>query len=225
MKGFNRQRGSSGELWVYLGIDPVTGKKRFATRTVRGGKREAQSVLAEMITEAERGLTVRTTAAVGELLDAWFEFAAPDFSPKAVKETRSYIDRSLMPTLGSKRLAKLKSADHDAFYRRLLASGGSSGRPLAPAAVVGGAGACTSKGARRVAGSRVLPDARGGDGCTSVRADRAPMYRRRSRAGDGLDRAGDRVRSGRARREGDQDQLLPTGVARRWNGRSARRSR
>lgn len=108
MKGFMRQRDASWELRVYLGPDPLTGKKRYATRTVRGGKREAQSALAEMITEAERGLTARTTATVGELLDAWFEFAAPDFSPKTVKETRGYIDRSLMPTLGSKRLAKLK---------------------------------------------------------------------------------------------------------------------
>ena len=49
-----------------------------------------------MVTEAERGLTVRTTATVGELLEAWFEFAAPDFSPKTVKETRGHIDRSLM---------------------------------------------------------------------------------------------------------------------------------
>ncbi len=135
MKGFMRQRGASWELRVYLGNDPLTGKKRYATRTVRGGKRDAQRVLAEMITEAERGLTARTTATVGELLDAWFEFAAPDFSPKTVKETRGYIDRSLMPALGAKRLAKLKPADLDAFYRRLLTSGGSGGRPLAPATV------------------------------------------------------------------------------------------
>jgi len=65
MKGFMRQRGSSWELRVYLSRDPVTGKKRYATRTVRGGKREAQSALAEMITEAERGLTVRPTATCG----------------------------------------------------------------------------------------------------------------------------------------------------------------
>jgi integrase len=88
-----------------------------------------------MVTEAERGLTVRTTATVGELLEAWFEFASPDFSPKTVKETRGYIDRSLMPALGSRRLAKLKPADLDAFYRRLLTSGGSGGRPLAPGTV------------------------------------------------------------------------------------------
>jgi hypothetical protein len=35
---------------------------------------------------------------VGELLDAWYEFAAPDFSPK----TCGYIDRSLMPALGTR---------------------------------------------------------------------------------------------------------------------------
>jgi len=80
MKGFMSQRGASWDLRVYLGRDPLTGKKRYATRTVRGGKREAQTALAEMVTEAERGLTVRTTATVGELLEAWFEFAAPDFS-------------------------------------------------------------------------------------------------------------------------------------------------
>lgn len=135
MKGFMRQRGASWELRVFLGRDPLTGKKRYATRTVRGGKREAQTALAEMVTETERGLTVRTTATVGELLEAWFEFATPDFSPKTVKETRGYIDRSLMPALGSRRLAKLKPADLDAFYRRLLTSGGSGGRPLAPGTV------------------------------------------------------------------------------------------
>ncbi len=135
MKGLIRQRGASWELRVYLGHDPLTGKKRYVTRTVRGGKREAQTALAEMVTEAERGLTVRTTATVGELLEAWFEFATPDFSPKTVKETRGYIDRSLMPALGTWSLAKLKPADLDAFYRRLLASGGSGGRPLAPGTV------------------------------------------------------------------------------------------
>jgi integrase len=135
MKGFMRQRGESWELRVFLGYDPVSGKQRYATRSVRGGKREAQRVLAEMVTEAERGLSTRTPATVGELIEAWFEFATPDFSPKTVKETRGYIDRSLMPTLGARPLARLKPAELDAFYRKLQVSGGSGGRPLAPATV------------------------------------------------------------------------------------------
>ena len=70
MKGYLGRRGEAWELRVYLGIDPVTRKQRYATRTFRGGKREAQRLLAEMVLEAERGLAVRTTATVGELLEA-----------------------------------------------------------------------------------------------------------------------------------------------------------
>jgi hypothetical protein len=133
MKGFMRQRGASWELRVFLGNDPVTGKKRYATRTVRGGKREAQSALAEMITEAERGLTVRTTATVGELLDAWFGFAAPDFSPKTGD---ARLHRSLADAHARLEAAgEAEAGGSHAFYRRLLASGGSGGRPLAPATV------------------------------------------------------------------------------------------
>ena len=64
MKGFMRERGESWELRVYLGRDPVTGKKRYATKTVRGGKRKAQRMLATMITDAERGPTPRSSATV-----------------------------------------------------------------------------------------------------------------------------------------------------------------
>ena len=46
MKGFIRQRGTAWELRVFVGTDAVTGKKRDATTTVHGGKREAQRALA-----------------------------------------------------------------------------------------------------------------------------------------------------------------------------------
>ena len=71
MKGFMRQRGDAWELRVYLGRDPVTGKQRYASRTVRAGKRAAQLALANIVTDAERGLSVRTNATAGELLEAW----------------------------------------------------------------------------------------------------------------------------------------------------------
>lgn len=135
MKGYMRQRGQSWELRVFLGNDPVTGKQRYATKSVRGGKREAQRVLAEMVTEAERGLLVRTNATVGELLEAWFDLASRDFSPKTVKETRGIIDRYLTPAVGTVPLSKLRSSDLDRFYRRLQAGGGAGGRPLAAATV------------------------------------------------------------------------------------------
>ena len=109
MKGFMRQRGDSWELRVYLGTDPVTGKQRYASRTVRGGKRAAQRMLAELVTEAERELLVRANATAGELIEAWFEQATRDFSPKTVKETRGFIDRNLLPAIGAVPLSRLKA--------------------------------------------------------------------------------------------------------------------
>ena len=80
-------------------------------------------------------LTARSNATVGELLEAWFAFAAPDFSPKTVKETRGFIDRNLLPALGTRPLGKLRPSDLDALYRRLQTSGGSRGGPLAPGTI------------------------------------------------------------------------------------------
>jgi|GEM_PF-1045877 len=135
MKGFIRQRGDAWELRVFLGYDVVTGKQRYAYRTVHGGKREAQRTLAEMITDADKGLAVRTNASVGDLLEAWFEMAAPGFSPKTAMETRGLLDRSLLPAFGRKQLAKLSVAQIDAFYGRLRQSGGARGQGLAPGTI------------------------------------------------------------------------------------------
>ena len=76
MRGFIRQRGDAWELRVYLGQDAVTGKKRYATKTMRRQRREADRVLARMVAEADHGTFARTSATVGELLERWFEQAA-----------------------------------------------------------------------------------------------------------------------------------------------------
>lgn len=136
MKGFMRQRGGAWELRVFLGVDPVSGKKRYASRTVRGGKREAQRVLAQMVVEAGGGQIASTASTVGELLDAWLAQASRDFSPKTVLETRGFIERSIKPALGAVPLNKLRTAEIDRFYLRLQGPGGGrSGRPLAPGTV------------------------------------------------------------------------------------------
>ena len=135
MKGFMRQRGSAWDLRVYLGKDPVSGKQRYVTKTVRGGKREAQRVLNAMVVDAERGLIARTNTTVGELLDAWLELATPDFSPKTVRETSGYIERNLRPALGDVPLNKLTPAALDRYYRDLLTDGGQRGQGLSPGTI------------------------------------------------------------------------------------------
>ncbi len=103
MPGSMRLRGGSWELKVYLGSDALSGRKRWAYRSFRGGMREAQRALAAMVAEADRGGLARTTATVGDLLEEWYAHAAPSFSPKNVVETRGVLDRNLLPFLGTAR--------------------------------------------------------------------------------------------------------------------------
>jgi integrase len=135
MAGFMRQRGNAWELRVYIGRNPLDGKKQWASRTVHGGKREAQRALAAMVAEADRHALATPGATVAELLERWFEHARADFSPKTVLETRGMIDRYLLPALATVNLTKLRTDDLDRFYRQLRAKGGRGGKPLAPATV------------------------------------------------------------------------------------------
>jgi len=129
-----RQRSGAWELRVYLGRDAVTGRDRYATRTVRGPRREAERALARMLVDAPDRGPAATTTTLGELLERWFAQASADFSPKTVRETRGFLDRDVLPVLGRVPLARLQAEDLDAYYQRLRRQG-SRGRPLAPATI------------------------------------------------------------------------------------------
>lgn len=120
MRGHLRQRGDGWELRVYAGKDPVSGPERYVTKTIKGcGKREAERALNEFVVAAGRGTLARTRATVGELLDAWFDDARADFSPRTVRETAGFIERDLRPALGHLPLARLSAAILDSFYAEL----------------------------------------------------------------------------------------------------------
>jgi len=120
---------------VYLGRDLLTDKERYATRTVRGDRPEAERVMSELVAAADAGGHGRVGTTVGHLLERWFAEAKAGFSPKTVKETRGYLDRTLLPGLGQVPLTKLGTVELDRFYTQLRAHGGAGGRPLAPATI------------------------------------------------------------------------------------------
>ena len=70
------------EVRVFLGRDPLTGRERQRSRVVRGGKRDAQAVAADM--EHDRipgGRTATRDATLRDLLNAWFEHGTMSWSP------------------------------------------------------------------------------------------------------------------------------------------------
>jgi hypothetical protein len=48
MMGHIRQRGNAWEIRAFSGIDPVTGRKKYLTRTVKGSHKEAERALAHL---------------------------------------------------------------------------------------------------------------------------------------------------------------------------------
>lgn len=72
-----RQRGDAGQLRVFAGRDPVTGRKRWIAKTVHGGKRTAQREMANLIAEVDRGLATGTEATVNDLMERWIELVSP----------------------------------------------------------------------------------------------------------------------------------------------------
>ena len=51
------------ELRAFAGRDPVSGRKRYVSRAIRGGKREANAALAQLVAEVDRD-GVRTEATI-----------------------------------------------------------------------------------------------------------------------------------------------------------------
>lgn len=59
------------QLRAFEGLDPVSGKKRYRTRSFRGGKREASRELARLVAEVDGGVVAPARKTVGALLDEW----------------------------------------------------------------------------------------------------------------------------------------------------------
>ena len=131
MQGNLQQRGpSSWRIRVFVGRDEA-GKKRYLERTVRGTKREAQRVMARLVTEVDEGRHVAAASSrFGEVLDRWLEVKASVVEPTTLANYRWIAATYVVPRLGAVPLDKIRALDLDSFYAGLRKSGGSDGRPL-----------------------------------------------------------------------------------------------
>lgn len=116
------------ELSVAAGRDPDTGAYRRVIRTVKGvSKREAKAALAELEVAVAAGRVGADDPTLAELLERWMEhLAGLGRSDSTLYNYRKYIDREIVPALGSNRLSKLSPLDIDRFYTKLRKRGLSS---------------------------------------------------------------------------------------------------
>jgi integrase len=136
MAGSIRQRGKqSWEVRAFVGKDPVTGKKQYATKTIRGDKRDAEIALGRMLGEIEDGQYAVRAGTVGELCEKWFAQAEPDLSASVGPEYRRLLDNRIIPKWGTTPLRRLRTSDLDLWYSELRRNGALNGGPLAPNSV------------------------------------------------------------------------------------------
>jgi hypothetical protein len=135
MRGHLRKRGNAWELRAYAGIDPLTNRQKYVTRTFRGGKREAEEALARSVTEVACGGHTAQDTTVGDLIDDWLAMARRELSPTTARGYDWIVKTYIKPTLGKVPLARLRAAQLDRFYAKLRDEGGQDGKPLSAATV------------------------------------------------------------------------------------------
>jgi integrase len=136
MQGHIQQRGDSWRLTAYLGRDESTGKKRYAQRTIRGSKRDAQSALARLVTEVnDGGYASAGSLTISELLDRFLELKAHQVDPTTLTGYKRVADYYIVPRIGTMKVGKVRPLHLDRFYSNLMASGGKNGKALSPRTV------------------------------------------------------------------------------------------
>ncbi len=130
MKGHIRKRSKgSWTLWVDLGRDPETGKRKQQTVTVRGNKKDAERELRAVLTRIEGGAHVKPAKmTVGEYLKQWLEsYVVTNTTPKTQERYEGIVRVHLIPAFGSLPLAGLQPQRIQNYYSQALRSGRKDG--------------------------------------------------------------------------------------------------
>jgi len=122
LKGHIRQRSKgSWTLWIDLGRDGETGKRKQQTLTVRGSKKDAERELRVVLTRIEGGAHVKPAKmTVGEYLETWLrDYVATNTAPSTADGYSDIVKAHLIPVLGSLLLTALQPSHIQAFYSRM----------------------------------------------------------------------------------------------------------
>jgi len=132
MKGHIRARGP-GAWELKFDVNTDTGQRKTRYVTFRGGKRDAQDKLAELLAEAKKGKLIDPSKeTVGAYIDRWVrDWAAINVSRKTGERYRELLELHVKPRLGAMPLQKLRPANLGELYAKLLLDGRGAGRGLA----------------------------------------------------------------------------------------------
>lgn len=120
MATIRERRPGVWEVRSFAGRDP-TGKPVQQSRTVRGTKKDAQRLAAEMTIQPSYDARQRTS--VGDMLDLWVDNARPSWAPATESNQLSRVKLIKADRIASIPLARLTPVDVDRWHSRLVKSG------------------------------------------------------------------------------------------------------
>ncbi|HEY5439592.1 MAG TPA: Arm DNA-binding domain-containing protein, partial [Acidimicrobiales bacterium] len=118
------------EVRFETGRDPLTGRRRQKSRSIRGSKREAQQALNALVVEADAGAYVGTSTTFEQLCRQWLNLTENNLSPTTLRTYRNLLERRIFPAIGNKLAHNIRTVDLDRLYLSLANEVG-----LAPATV------------------------------------------------------------------------------------------
>jgi len=132
--GHIRERPSgSFEVRYSLGTDPATGRRKTATATVRGTRKDAERELRRLLHAVDTGEHVDPNRiTVGQWLDTWLKTVADEVSPKTHERYSEIVNLFLVPAFGKIWLRKLTPAHIQNTYAAWATSGRRDGKPGGP---------------------------------------------------------------------------------------------
>lgn len=128
--GHIRQRSpGSFELRYSIGTDPATGKRKMATATVRGSRKDAEKELRRLLRSLDIGDHVDPNrVTVREWLATWLDAVRAEVAPKTHERYGEIVSNFLVPALGNLQLAKLAPVHIQEAYNALAVGGRRDGK-------------------------------------------------------------------------------------------------
>ena len=128
--GHMRERSpGSWELRYSLGTDPATGKRRVATTTVEGNRKDAEKELRRLLRTVDTGEHVDPTRmTLREWLATWLAAVRDEVSPKTHERYSEIVRNFLAPELGAFRSARLAPAHIQTAYAKWAVGGRHDGK-------------------------------------------------------------------------------------------------
>jgi integrase len=119
-----RKNGSVYEITVEGETDPLTGKRNRVYKTVKGSKREANTVMRQMIADMDKGIALRKSPKnVSEWLDEWVELYLPNVEETTRIGYKTKIRCYLKPAIGDILVQSLRAGHVQKMVNDMLARG------------------------------------------------------------------------------------------------------